>query len=359
MKVAVVGGGVIGSAIAYYLQKDGAEVVLLERGEIGGEASSAAAGMLIAPIEDTGNDSFDALREASLVLYPDVIREIQERSGVDVEYKMPGMIRTAHTEELAEELREACHRPGFEWVEGRALQDLEPGLATNVIGAAYCAADADLNPGALTRAFAGAAAALGADVRKYTIVTGFETTGGRITEVSTDVGDVKCDAVVLAAGAWTEVIGMRLDAGIATPPMRGQMISLRSDVPLHAVWGEDGYLVPKPGGLVFAGATVENAGFDKTTTADAIDGLRRMAVGLVPALRDAEMVSAWAGLRPGSADGLPVIGALPGRENAYVATGHFRNGVLLAPITGDLVADLVLTGQRDERLRAFGVERFG
>ena len=359
MKVVVGGGGVIGCSIAYHLRKAGADVVLLERGEIGGEASGAAAGMLIAPIEDTGHKGFDALRKASLAMYPEVLAEVQARSGVDVQYKVPGMIRTARTEAFARELRAASRKRGFEWIEGAVLRELEPALGNGFIGAAYCATDADLNPGALTNAFAGAAKKLGAAVRPRTMLTGFVSDGQRVTGVRTSAGEVAADAVVLAAGPWTGSLGQRLRARVQTPPMRGQMIAYRSKALRHAVWGEDGYLVPKPGGFIFAGATVEDVGFRKTTTARAIAGMRRMAAELVPALRNATMASAWAGLRPGSADGLPVIGRVPGKENAYVATGHFRNGILLAPVTGALVAEMVLTGRTDARLRAFGAERFG
>jgi glycine oxidase len=140
--------------------------------------------------------------------------------------------------------------------------------------------------------------------------------------------------------------------------MRGQMIAYRSDSIHHAVWGEDGYLVPKPGGLIFAGATIEDVGFRKTTTTKALTALRRMSAALVPDLAQAEVARSWAGLRPGSPDGMPIVGRVPGRDNAFIATGHFRNGILLAPITGKLVADLVLTGKADRRLRPFSPNRF-
>lgn len=358
MRVAVVGGGVIGCSIAYHLQKAGADVTLLERGEISGEASGAAAGMLIAPIEDTGHKPFDTLRKASLAMYPDEIADVQALSGVDVQYKVPGMIRTAHTTDFARELRAASRRRGFQWVDGAALRELEPALSTGVIGAAYSELDSDVNPGALTNAFAGAAEKMGANIRRRTMLTGFLSVGERVAGVRTNAGEISADAVVLAAGPWTGSLGRRLRLRLPTPPMRGQMIAYRSKALRHAIWGEEGYLVPKPGGFIFAGATVEDVGFRKTTTARALAGLRRMASDLVPALQHAELASSWAGLRPGSADGLPVIGKLPGKDNAYVATGHFRNGILLAPITGALVADMVVTGKMDSRLRPFAAERF-
>ncbi|HVP04192.1 MAG TPA: glycine oxidase ThiO [Dehalococcoidia bacterium] len=360
MKVIVVGGGVIGCSIALHLQKARASVVLLERGEIAGEASSAAAGMLIAPIEDTGNRQFDDLRRASLAMYPTLIREAQRLSGVDVEYKRQGMIRTARSEEFARKLKSlARRREGLEWIDGAALRKLEPALDPELVGAAYCKDDADLNPGLLTKALGGAAAKLGADVRTNTMLTGFLGRGSRVDGVSTSNGDVLADVVVLAAGPWTEPLSQRLGKRVSTPPMRGQMLAYRSSSLRHAVWGEDGYLVPKPRGLVFAGATIEDVGFRKTTTAHGLAGLKRMAGALVPALRKARVARSWAGLRPGSADGLPVIGRFPVKDNIYLATGHFRNGVLLAPITGSLVSEMVLRGRADRRLRAYSPERFG
>jgi len=358
MNIVVVGGGVIGSSIAYHLQRAGAAVTLVERGEIGGEASSAAAGMLIAPVEDAGNRSFDDLRRASLMMYPVLLDEVQRLSRVHVEYKVPGMLRTARTETMARQLKRLAENHNLEWVEGGALRALEPALGRDLLGAAFAAKDADLNPGLLTLALARSAEKLGAKVRKRTILTGFLSRGTRIEGVRTNREDIRnIDAIVLAAGPWTASLSMRLGARLATPPMRGQMLAYKSKAIRHAIWGEDGYLIPKPRGQIFVGATIEDVGFRKTTTVRALAGLQRMAATLVPTLADATVASAWAGLRPGSPDGLPVIGRLPGKDNVYVATGHFRNGVLLAPITGRLVAELVLSGRADKRLKPFSPDR--
>jgi glycine oxidase len=164
--------------------------------------------------------------------------------------------------------------------------------------------------------------------------------------------------VVLAAGPWTELLARRVNAAVPTPPMRGQMIAYRSTSVHHAVWGEDGYLVPKPRGFIFAGATVEDAGFRKRTTASGLAGLQRAAAGMIPALRHTDVVSSWAGLRPGSPDGLPILGRVPDRENVFVAGGHFRNGILLAPVTGRLMTQLICEGRTEIDLRPFRPERF-
>lgn len=364
MKVIIAGGGVIGCAVGYYVQKAGGQAVVVERGEIGGEASGASAGMLIAPLEDTGREEFDALRKASLALYPQLVEEVEERSGIQVEYVTCGLIRTARGEAMAGALRALVERSrgavsGLEWVEGSVLRQLEPGLWSRILGGAYSPDDANVNPGLLTQALAVAVERSGGEVRRSETVTGFLRNGSRLMGVSTNNGEVTGDAVVLAAGPWTGVLCVRLNARLRTPPVRGQMLAYRSTAVRHAIWGEDGYLVPKPRGFLWAGATQEDVGFRKRTTARGLAELRRMASDLAPALRRAEPVSAWAGLRPGSADGLPVIGRLPGWENVYVGTGHFRNGILLAPVTGRLVCELVLEGRTDPLLAPFGAERLG
>ena len=320
--------------------------------------------MLIAPFEDAESRDFRALQNTSLAMYPALIEEIESRSGVDVEHRKCGILRTARTVAHAKALRALVKRragaiAGLEWVEGETLRRLEPGLSASLLGAAYSPDDANVNPGLVTQAFALAAERLGVDVRRGVALTGFLGRGRRLLGARTSNGEVGADAVVLAAGPWTELLVSRLNARVPTPPMRGQMIAYRSTAVRHAIWGEDGYLVPKPRGFIFAGATVEDAGFRKRTTERGLAGMRRAAAGMVPALRYAEVASTWAGLRPGSPDGLPVLGRLPGRDNLYVAAGHFRNGILLAPVTGSLMSQLICDGRPEIDLRPFRPDRFG
>jgi len=360
VKVVVVGGGVIGCSVAFALQMSGAKVTLLERGEIGGEASGASAGMLIPPLEDSASRTFNRLRTASLEMFPVWLEEVQRLSRVNVEYKRTGMLRIAQTPELAKKLKRIAKRQdGVEWVDPQVLRELEPNLGDGILGALYSEDDADLNPGLFTNALADAAAKLGAKIRPGTMLTGFLGRGNWVEGVTSNGGDVKdADMVVLAAGPWTELLTVRLNHRLGTPPMRGQMIAYRSKALRHAIWGEDGYLLPKPRGFIFAGATVEDVGFRKATTARGLNELKRMAATAVPRLKTATVASSWAGLRPGSPDGMPVIGRMPGKSNVIVATGHFRNGILLAPITGRLVADMVMTGKTDRRLKAYSPARF-
>ena len=363
--VVIAGGGVIGCATAYYLAKAGAAVTLLERGEIGGEASSAAAGMLVPPPWAAASGDFRDLCLASLLLYPGLVESIAGETGIDVQYLEAGLLVPAESEPTAAALRQVARHGGddvvpLEWVEGEPARRLEPGLSPALPGAAYSPSQRHVNPGLLTQALALGAARRGAVLRQGAGVAGFVRRGGRVSGVRTGDGEtVAAGHVVLAAGSWTGALARRLGAEAPTPPMRGQMLAYRSNAVRHMIWGADGYLVPKAGGFVFAGATVEDVGFRSHTTGRGLAGLRRMAGSLVPALRYADVASAWAGLRPGSPDGLPVIGRLPGWENVYVATGHFRNGILLSPITGTLIAQLITGEPTDVPLGPFGAERFG
>ena len=371
MRVAIVGGGVIGCSIAYYLRNAGADVVLLERGELAGEASGAAAGLLILPDRAATPGPFRDLCITSLDMYRELIPRIEKESGIDVRCLASGILVTAETPERVPILRSFAkwqREQGGEadWVEGEALKALEPALGPRVRGAVYTSDDLNVDPGLVTQAIGRAAERAGVDIRTNVAVGGFRKRSGRVESILTSNGSVTADAVVLAAGPWTGALATKLGFPLKTPPMRGQMLAYRTTAVRHAIWGEDGYLVPKlalsgaegTGGLLFAGATVEDAGFRKHTTKRALAGLRAMATRLVPALRHTEVAGAWAGLRPGSEDGWPVIGRLPTCENVYVATGHFRNGILLAPVTGKAVTQLVLEGGAVMGLEAFGAERF-
>ena len=364
MKVVIAGGGVIGCAIAYYLARAGADVTVLERGDIAQEATSASAGLLVTPFEDLGPRPMVRLQRASLKLYSRLIKRLQDESGIDLEYMRSGLIRTAFSEDRARDLKALARRRSsvgspVEWVEGSDLRQLEPNLSEAILGGAYSPNEGQLNPGLLAQAFAKAAANLGADIRRNVSLTGFVTSGHKLTGVSCARGDITdLDVIVLAAGPWTKDISARLSAKVPTRPVRGQMIAYRSDRVEHTIWSEDAYLVPKPRGILFAGATVEDVGFRKGTTKDGLAHLRHAAGQMVPSLRRLKGTRSWAGLRPGSPDGLPIMGRLPKRDNVYVATGHFRNGILLAPVTGQLMADLILKGKTSIPLDPFSPARF-
>jgi len=248
----------------------------------------------------------------------------------------------------------------MEWVEPEALRGLEPRLAA-ARGGVYSPQYHQVNAHRLTQALAQAAVARGAALRQGVAVTGLVTSGSRVTGVRTGEGRMMAGQVVLAAGSWTAGLGRRLGVALPVKPMRGQMLAFPDfSSPLrHILLGEDrGYLAPKANGFLFVGSTVDDVGFRKNTTVRGLAGLRRMAATLVPSLAHAEVATDWAGLRPGSPDGLPILGPVPGWEGVSVASGHFRKGILLSPITGRLMAQWLTQGRAEVSLEAFSPSRF-
>ena len=363
--VIVVGGGVIGCAIAYYLSRERAIVVVLERGLIGGEASGAAAGMLAPLAEAHGPSPFLDLCLASHRLFPELADTLRAEVGVDIEYVPSGLLRVVFTEAQETELRshlewQAGLGMGVRWLDGDTARGLEPLLSPRLRGAVYSPLEHQVNPGKLVQGLARAAEAQGAVIRQETPVAGLLRHGSRITGVRLAGETLSADAVVLAAGPWTKRLAAALGVPVPVRPVRGQMLALGGGPPpvRHIIWGPKGYMAPKVNGFLFVGATVEEVGFRKSTTVRGLASLRRMANALVPALTYATQVDAWAAFRPGSADSLPILGAVPGWEGLWVASGHYRNGILLSPITGLLMARSLLDGKPAEGLSAFSPARF-
>jgi glycine oxidase len=343
--VLVVGGGAAGCAAAYYLAREGIPVSLFERGELAGQASGAAAGMLLPLAEAPGPGAFLSWSLRSLAMFAELAVELRERSGVDPEYEPSGALHLAETDAAAARLalraRDlAAH--GAEWLDAAALRGAEPQLAPGIRAALWSPREGHVRSPLLVRALAGAAAALGGD---------------RVVGVETSCGPRSGGAVVLCAGAWTPGL-----AGFALPiePLRGQILSLEAPrPPLRSIAvAEDVYLVPKRDGSVVVGASEERVGFDRRVTAAGMRVLLERAPRIAPALAGCTFRGGWAGLRPATPDGLPAIGRAPGVSGLLVAAGHTRNGVLLAPVTGRLVTDLVMGKALPEDAAAFSPERF-
>lgn len=364
--VVIIGGGVTGSSIAYHLRKAGAEVTVLERAEIAAEASGTAAGLLAPMGGMEGTDAFSALLLASWSLYPELIPALEEISGEQAEYYLPGSLHTVSAADDSAYLREQMatwESLGFPvtWLTGDEARQQEPLLGPNVQAAVYGPKDGSIKPAGMTRVYAGAARRLGARYYEHTEVTGIRCSGSRVTGVRTAQGEtIACGHLVLAAGPWSARCGEWLNLSIPVSPVRGQILSLaQPETPLkHILFGEDVYLVPKLDGVIYVGATVESVGFDKRVTAGGIAGLLTSAIRLAPALADAPIVRTWAGLRPWSPDSHPILGAAPGWQNVTLATGHSATGFELSAITGKAIAELITTGQTPEIIRPFGIERF-
>jgi glycine oxidase len=347
--VVVVGGGVIGCAVAFQLAREGLSVTLFERGEIAGEASGAAAGMLT-PVGEAGEGgAFVAWKLRSLALFPGLLAELRERSGVDPEYQVSGVLRVAGDAAEEASLRgQVQELPELElvWLDAGALKRAEPQLAPQERGGLLSPREAHVRSPLLVRAYAQAAASLGARLRAGLPVTGLVRERARVVGVETPEGRHGAAHVVLCPGSWARACAAWVAPfpDLPVAPVRGQIVCLDAPHPAlrSIVWGPGAYLVPKLDGSVVVGATSEHAGFDRRVTAAGVAALLEAAARLVPALADASFRSAWAGLRPATPDGLPLVGPLPEVDGLVVAAGHYRNGVLLSPLTGRMVADGLL-----------------
>jgi glycine oxidase len=346
--VVVVGGGIVGTAIAFRLAKEGLAVVLLERGEVGREASWAAGGIL-APVHLAEYPTpLAALCTASAALYPALIEELRAHSAVDPEHRMTGflILERDDAEERASRELETWKRARGQPVRRLApaeLAELQPGLAGPVRGGLFLPDIAQVRNPRMAVALSEAAQKLGVEVRRNTPLTGFLKVPGKVTGVKTALGDLFAGTVVVAAGAWSAELLKPLGITLGVKPIKGQMLLVQGppDLVRTVVQGGDTYLVPRADGRVLIGSTIEDVGFDKTVTLQGAGGLASRGSALLPELGRFPLIASWAGLRPATPDRLPYLGRTS-MEGLLAATGHYRNGILLAPITAELVADLIL-----------------
>jgi len=358
--VVIVGGGLIGCAIAREVAGRGRTVAVVERVQPGAEASTAAAGLLSPQVESEEPGPFFDLALESRALHELWAQELTAETGSDVGYRRCGILRCSFQENSSvARSREWQAQAGLaiEPVDAAGAASRTGGrLAPDISEAVFFPDEAIVDSGLLTRAVAQSAERRGARILTETPVRRFRLEGNACVGVETDAGVLESASVVDAAGAWAS-----FDAGlpfaIPVEPVRGQMVELSSARDLATVVQDDDvYLVPRRGGRVLVGATVERAGFRKQVTAHGMAGLLTAAIRLVPDLAQAQFVRAWAGLRPGTPDGLPILGLSP-ITGLFLATGHFRNGILLAPVTARRMADL-LTGVEVRGLEPFSIDRF-
>jgi glycine oxidase len=364
-RVLVIGGGIIGCATALELAKRGCRVTVLERGSPGGEASSAAVGLLAPFGSSPEPDPFHRLAIESWRLYPRVVAELRELTRIDVEHMTAGTLHPIATPGDLEDARARRGWPlaaelGVEVVEGTELAALEPALAKDVTAARLTRGDQWVNNQRLVTAYALAAVARGVTVRTGVEVGRVLVERGRARGVLADGEPLTADAVLLAAGAWSGALAADLGGRLPVEPVRGQMLAV-SNVPRlisHAIHGDDIYLVPRPSGELLIGATVERVGFERAVTPDGLGGLIAQAVALVPEIGRRPITRSWCGFRPAAPDGLPVLGPWPDVAGLFVATGHYRNGILLAPITATVMADCIVDGQTPDSITPFLLQRF-
>jgi glycine oxidase len=368
--IAVIGGGVIGLGVAWRLAQRGASVQVFDRSAAGAGASHAAAGMLAACAEaEPGEEGLTALGRESQARWPAFAAELLDVSGVDVELRPEGTLLVALT---ADDQARLTHQLVFQqklglplhWISAAETRRREPHLAGKLAGAVYSPEDTQVDNRKLVAALRLAAEAAGAIVNEYRAVKAISSRGGRAEGiVLADGTKVAADKVVLAAGAWARSIeGLEPELRPPVRPIKGQMLALRMDpaAPLlsHVLWAPGAYLVPRRDGRLLVGATVEEKGYDASLTAGGILSLLEAAWRAVPAIEELPIDEMWVGHRPGSRDDAPILGAGP-LDGLVYATGHHRNGILLAPITADTIARLALDGVVDAAIRPFGIKRFG
>jgi glycine oxidase len=345
-----VGGGVIGLACAWRAAQRGARVVVVERAEPPAGATRVAAGML-APVGELtfGEPELLELTLESARLYPEFVAELEGASGVATGYARDGALHVALDRDEAAQLRrvhDLQHSLGLEaeWLGPRPCRELEPGLTPSFHGGVHAPGEAAIDPRALARALAAALVAAGGELRTGSEVVDGIFGGDRLVGVRTGDGEeLRAGAVVLANGAWSGATEWLPEhARPAVRPVKGEVVELRgrdgAGAPCRRiVCSERVYLVPRPDGRLIVGATVEERGFDTEVSAGGVLELLREAYRLLPDVAEMEMVATIAGLRPGTPDNLPLIG--PGAiDGLLLATGHFRNGILLAPLTADRIA---------------------
>jgi glycine oxidase len=364
--VAIIGGGIMGCAVAWRLAQRGIAVTVIERGIPGAEASSAAAGMLAPQMESEGPGPMLDLGLRSRALYPSLAAELSDRTGIDIGFVKSGVLAVALTEGDERALSErrvwqTARGMRVEALSGAAARTREPALGDAVRSALLFTDDSQVNPRQLARAFSQAAAGAGARFLQGRYVRRVCVQGGVATGVELDGDTLTAGTVVVAAGSWS---GLIEGAGVpptVVRPARGQLVAIETRPPLFrhvlSVHGR-GYLVPRRDGTVIAGSTTEMVGFRKEVTVGGLVEILGLARSLVPALADAPVIESWSNFRPYTEDHLPVLGPTSVR-GLVLATGHYRNGILLAPITAQAIADLITTGNVGFDLAPFSVARFG
>jgi glycine oxidase len=349
-EVVVIGGGAIGCSVAYHAAARGARVTLLEAEELGSGSSGALAGMLSGQGEREQPGPLRDFLIRGREYHRTFAQDLYEVTGLDSGYVWDGALRTATDEASKEKLLEehSWHEEEnlpYEWLSGDDVRELEPALSPEIIAGLYLPEDGQVNPRPLVKALALGAVARRAKIFENTLVTGFLTEGDRVTGVRTTQGGVSAGVVVLAGGAYSDPLSEQLGLRLPVYPLKGQLMVLNArPVPIKAnVWDSGNfYVVPKKDGRVIVGATEEPDVYDPRPTLGGVSELSRHALRLVPKLAEALFVGAWGGLRPATPSGSPILGPVDGLEGLLLATGHFRNGVLLSAITGEIISALAL-----------------
>jgi glycine oxidase len=372
--IVIIGGGICGLGIGWRLAQQGADVTIVERDEAGQAATWAAAGMIAPRAEvEHGEEALLPLALESAAMWGSFAAELEQASGIDIDYRTHGTLVAALDRDDLEYLEnrfEYFQTLGLDvdWLSGYAARQKEPHLARAVTGAIFSKLDHQVDNRRVAIALRAAYLAAGGVLREHLAVDEVLISDGRVTGVRAGDEHIAADAIVLAAGAWSRNLAGLPD--VARPPVRplkGQMLSVAMDPrnPLleHVIWGPGNgivpgiYLAPKGDHRLVIGATVEEMGFNSEMTAGGMFELLRAAWEMLPGIYDLPIIESWAGLRPASRDDAPILGPTA-IDGLVLATGHHRNGILLAPVTADKIADYLLKGTLDSLLVPFLLDRF-
>jgi glycine oxidase len=372
--IVIIGGGICGLGIGWRLAKAGRDVTIVDRGEAAMAATWAAAGMLAPQAEaEHAEEALLPLAMESCRMWQTFSDELRRCSGIDVDYRTEGTLVVALDRDDFEMLE---HRFTYlrdlglnlEWLSGDEARQKEPYLSRGVSGALFSPEDHQVDNRLVGSALKACYIEAGGHLRENTSVDEILTNSGRVTGVRVGDQEIKAEVVVVAAGAWSRnIAGLPPEVSPPVRPLKGQMAAIQmpeaAPILQHVLWGPGNsivpsiYLAPKSDGRLIIGATVEEMGFDTSLTAGGMLEILRSAWEVLPGIYDLPLVESWAGLRPASRDDAPILGPTE-MDGLVMATGHHRNGILLAPITADTVSDYILTGNVADIMRPFMLNRF-
>jgi glycine oxidase len=357
--VLVVGGGIIGLSSAYYLARAGARVVLIDRDDLGRQASWAGAGIISPGNPDGARTPADFFRARSSAMYARLSEELHQQTGIDNGYRVCGGLQVAQSGEEGPDPEWSSEGIPFTPLEGDDLRRLEPDLGPGAIRGYLLPGMAQVRNPRHLRALGAACERLEVGLRPHCPAQSFRRRGDRVEAIESDAGPLAAGSFLVATGAWTDDLAAGLGWRPGVRPVRGQMALLDTGRPgvRPIVLGGKRYVVRRDDGRALVGSTVEDAGFNARPTAGGIAGLLEFAAGLLPSLAGAPLERCWAGLRPGSPDGLPFLGRVPGSANVFVAAGHFRSGIELSPATGLVMSELILGRPPSLSLEPFRPDR--